>query len=147
MDIKPDLCTGPYDYKVTSLNREEVMNHNPVTNEITESQLHLPQQTKLTQLSFSSVPRQHLMPVGVQGINLGGGSGGGIVTGLASDPTVQGCISVAHQQPPLKRVKVWPSKTEQIMIYVRQDTETTYTALHLVSEKKITLGSGVFISA
>ena len=85
------------------------------------------QQPKLTQLSFSS---QHLMPVGVPGgINIGGG---GIVSGATHIvDTIQG-INSHHQQPPLKRAKVWPSKEDQIMIYVRQDTETTYTALHLV---------------
>ena len=46
-------------------------------------------------------------------------------------------------QPPNKRVKVWPSKTEQIMIYVRQDTETTYTALHLVYILSSPLNSNV----
>lgn len=72
------------------------------------------------------------MNVGVPtGIQL---SGGGIVT---SNPhiadQIHGLNSHSHQQPPSKRVKIWPSKTDQIMIYVRQDTETTYTALHLVN--------------
>ena len=68
------------------------------------------------------------------GINI---SGGGIVTSnphTIGDP-IHG-LTPHHPhaaQPPNKRVKVWPSKTEQIMIYVRQDTETTYTALHLVN--------------
>ena len=71
------------------------------------------------------------MPVGVPGgINIGGG---GIVSGATHIvDTIQGINSHHQQQPPLKRAKVWPSKEEQIMIYVRQDTEATYTALHLV---------------
>jgi hypothetical protein len=69
------------------------------------------------------------MNVGVPtGINI---AGGGIVTSAPhiADP-IHG-LNPHLPQPPMKRVKVWPSKTDQIMIYVRQDTETTYTALHL----------------
>ena len=36
--------------------------------------------------------------------------------------------------PPEKRLKVVPPPTERIMIYVRQETEEAFTALHLVSE-------------
>ena len=34
--------------------------------------------------------------------------------------------------PPEKRLKLLPPSTERIMIYVRQETEDAYTALHLV---------------
>ena len=51
------------------------------------------------------------MPVGVPGgINIGGG---GIVSGATHIvDTIQG-INSHHQQPPLKRAKVWPSKEDQ----------------------------------
>ena len=71
------------------------------------------------------------MSVGVPaGINI---AGGGIVTNAPHIPDPIHGLNPHHPQPPIKRVKVWPSKTEQIMIYVRQDTENTYTALHVVS--------------
>ena len=35
--------------------------------------------------------------------------------------------------PPEKRIKLLPSTTERIMIYVKQETEAAYTPLHLVS--------------
>ena len=75
------------------------------------------------------------MNVGVPtGINI---AGGGIVTNSPHITDSIHGLNPHHPQPPMKRVKVWPSKTEQIMIYVRQDTETTYTALHLVSKRFI----------
>jgi transcription factor CP2-like protein len=116
-DAKPTIYI-PNDYKVTTLNRDA----HELVPVITDAQ-----QPKLTQLSLSS---QHYMNVGVPaGINI---SGGGIVTGASHiGDTIHG-INPHHPQPPSKRVKVWPSKIEQIMIYVRQDTETTYTALHLI---------------
>ena len=118
-DAKPEIYI-PNEYKVTTINRDahELI---PV---ITEAQ-----QPKLTQLSLSS---QHYVNVGVpSAINI---SGGGIVTGTTHiGDSIHG-INPHHSQPPSKRVKVWPSKTDQIMIYVRQDTETTYTALHLVNK-------------
>jgi hypothetical protein len=119
-DAKPEIYI-PNDYKVTTLNRDA---HHELIPVITDAQ----QQPKLTQLSLSS---QHYMNVGVPtGINI---SGGGIVTGSTHlGDNIHGINPHHSQQPPSKRVKVWPSKTEQIMIYVRQDTETTYTALHLV---------------
>ena len=121
-DAKPDVYL-PTDYKVSTLNRDaHELIPVPVINDP-------PQQPKLTQLSLSST--QHYMNVGVPtGINI---AGGGIVTSAPhiADP-IHG-LNPHHPQPPMKRVKVWPSKTDQIMIYVRQDTETTYTALHLVS--------------
>ena len=119
---KPEVYI-PNDYKVTTLNRDA---HELIPVPVIHNDT---QQPKLTQLSLSS---QHYMNVGSipAGINI---SGGGIVTNAPhiGDP-IHG-LNTHHAQPPNKRVKVWPSKTDQIMIYVRQDTETTYTALHLVN--------------
>ena len=39
------------------------------------------------------------------------------------------------QQPPEKRIKLVPPTNERIMIYVRQESEDAYTALHLVRTK------------
>ena len=44
---------------------------------------------------------------------------------------------LAVQQPPEKRIKLVPPTNERIMIYVRQESEDAYTALHLVSVKKM----------
>ena len=41
-------------------------------------------------------------------------------------------FQLAVQQPPEKRIKLVPPTTERIMIYVRQESEDAYTALHLV---------------
>ena len=40
------------------------------------------------------------------------------------------------QQPPEKRIKLVPPTNERIMIYVRQESEDAYTALHLVRTKR-----------
>ena len=40
------------------------------------------------------------------------------------------------QQPPEKRIKLVPPTNERIMIYVRQESEDAYTALHLVRTNK-----------
>ena len=73
------------------------------------------------------------MNVGVpSGINISGGGIVGTNTSHIAD-SIHGLNPHHSQQPPSKRVKIWPSKTDQIMIYVRQDTETTYTPLHLVN--------------
>ena len=44
---------------------------------------------------------------------------------------------LAVQQPPEKRIKLVPPTNERIMIYVRQESEDAYTALHLVCVKKM----------
>ena len=141
-DAKSDVYI-PNDYKVATLNRDTTHELIPVP-VINDS---ISSQPKLTQLSLSS---QHYMNVGniPTGINI---SGGGIVTSnphTIGDPIGHG-LTPHHPhsaaQPPNKRVKVWPSKTEQIMIYVRQDTETTYTALHLVNILSSPLNSKVII--
>ena len=139
-DAKSDVYI-PNDYKVATLNRDTTHELIPVP-VINDS---ISSQPKLTQLSLSS---QHYMNVGniPTGINI---SGGGIVTSnphTIGDP-IHG-LTPHHPhaaQPPNKRVKVWPSKTEQIMIYVRQDTETTYTALHLVNILSSPLNSKAYI--
>ena len=45
---------------------------------------------------------------------------------------------MAVQQPPEKRIKLVPPTNERIMIYVRQESEDAYTALHLVRRRATT---------
>ena len=46
-------------------------------------------------------------------------------------------LQLAVQQPPEKRIKLVPPTNERIMIYVRQESEDAYTALHLVRTKSV----------